>query len=122
MTERIHLTDEPFIDHYIDGERIYRSSFTKEIVIQILDDQEKAEKWDKIIDHGHDGICNTDVNVILIQENNQLGSELQEVTHREKKLKQKLKKIERITFHAGCGGNSDCILCPIVKILKERNK
>ena len=40
------ITDEPFIDHWEDGESVYHKGITKELVIQILDNQEKAEKWD----------------------------------------------------------------------------
>lgn len=32
---------------------------------------------------------------------------------------EKLEKIKELTFHAGCMGNPDCVLCPIVKILEE---
>lgn len=34
-------------------------------------------------------------------------------------LRIKLTKIDKITLHAGCGGNPDCQHCQIQKILKE---
>jgi hypothetical protein len=31
---------------------------------------------------------------------------------------QKLDKINKATFHAGCMGNPDCLLCPVQKIIR----
>jgi len=35
-------------------------------------------------------------------------------------FKEKLEKIKKLTFHAGCNGNPNCVLCPIVKILGDQ--
>jgi len=35
-------------------------------------------------------------------------------------LKEKLEEIKKLTFHAGCNGNPNCVLCPIVKILGDQ--
>lgn len=51
-----------------------------EIVQQILENQEKAEKYDKLVyeiqDQPHDGICNVVVNTVLQQENRELRESL----------------------------------------------
>lgn len=39
------------------------------------------------------------------------------VTYQE--LEKKLSKIKKLSFHAGCMGNPNCVLCPIMKILKN---
>ena len=66
---------------------------------QILENQEKAElynpRFKEFYDKWH----------YVIQEN--------------KTLKEKLEEIKKLSFHAGCCGNPNCVLCPIMKILEE---
>ena len=42
------------------------------------------------------------------------------VTYQE--LEKKLEEIKKLSFHAGCMGNPDCVLCPIMKILKTAHQ
>ena len=52
---------------------------------------------------------------------NDLIKQLAECEMLNESFKEKQEEIKKLTFHAGCIGNPNCVLCPIVKILGDKN-
>ncbi len=109
------------IPHSEQGKRIFEYLRSG----KILEDQDKAEKWD------NDITCHT------CNENKKLKEEVEfykkVIDPKEYMMlclskldaehyAQKLDEIDKLTLHAGCMGNPDCLMCPIQKILRRKDK
>jgi len=134
MTDRIKLTKE-VIDSII-GLFCYESEYgelqgenkrTTDIFIkQILDDNKFREKHDRRFDGLFSIKELREENKQLKEESNNLKfrlvdeqDEINRINGEWRRDKKKLEKIKELSFHAGCNGNNNCVLCPINKIFGE---
>jgi len=68
--ERLLLTEDRLLE---SGARTEYKPLTLDEIKQILENQDKAEFYDKIFDDSpHDGYCNVPINILAVQENKQL--------------------------------------------------